>query len=135
MKTVKFMIWCVSAFWMAALLTGCGGGPVGTLNAPDGTVTITRVALTDRWPVDCDVSKPSCIKFNSNALIVWVTLSENMGLSSLMSAYVLDKDGQKYTAGGNGLENGVFYISFNQVDTSTGFSLYWLDNPPLSLGK
>lgn len=116
------------------VLTSCGGGPLASLKSPRGdTVTILSADLTDRYPIGCSTGNTGCQVFSNNVLFVWFT---GDSLTALSNAYVLDKDGNRFSVGGNGLDAGRTFISFNNIpSTSSGFALHWGDNRPVSLGR
>ena len=128
--TLKALVLAV----ILGMLTSCGGGPLASLNSPSGdTVTILTADLTDRYPIGCNTGGTGCQVFSNNVLFVWFT---GDSLAALSNAYVLDKEGNRFSVGGNGLDAGKTFISFNDIpSTSSGFTLYWGDNTPVSLGK
>ena len=131
MKTVLKVLALAVIGWM---LTSCGGGPVASLKSPNGdTVTILSSDLTDRYPIGCNTDYTGCQVFSNSVFFVWFT---GASLGALSNAYVLDIDVNRFGVGCNGLDAGKTFISFNNIpSTSSGFTLYWGDNTPVSLGR
>ena len=129
------------------LLAGCGSNAksLGEVTISSGTFTIVKVETSDRFPPDCETGSGMCqqAKPGYQILVVWLEPQGDVDAMTraievqkeATSATVTAANGSKSSGVGGGMYKSEWFILFTPPAADSDFTLEWLDNPAIPLGK